>query len=157
MSKSHLHKHSNPSRARKTGHSFKELVKTNAPTRIIGMKLGSVARRPQTSPVLSLGEFRSALGLPRSEFRRLLGSSERSVASWEQGSKPLPPPAQRAFQQLQRLHAELSTLLKREDIATWLLTPNATLDNFKPIEVIERGEIDRLWHLVYVLKSGTPV
>jgi hypothetical protein len=26
----------------------------------------------------------------------------------------------------------------------------------KPIEVIERGEIDRLWEMVYRLRSGIP-
>ena len=157
MSKRRNPRSSTPSSAPETDDSAQEPVTASPLAHADGKKRESVARRSPTSPLVSLREFRSVLGLPRSEFRRLLGSSKRSVASWEQGTKPLPPQAQRAFEQLRRLHAELSTLLKREDTSTWLLAPNAALDNFKPIEVIERGEIDRLWHLLYILKSGTPV
>jgi hypothetical protein len=36
----------------------------------------------------------------------------------------------------------------------WLATPNEAFDGLKPLEVIERGEIDRLWNMIFHLESG---
>ncbi len=46
--------------------------------------------------------------------------------------------------------------MKTASIGTWLLKPNAAFDGLKPIEVIDRGEIDRLWSMIYYLRSGSP-
>jgi hypothetical protein len=32
--------------------------------------------------------------------------------------------------------------------------PNEALGGLKPLEVIERGEIDRLWDMIFCLESG---
>jgi hypothetical protein len=40
-------------------------------------------------------------------------------------------------------------------IGQWLQQPNPAFDGLKPLEVIERGEIDRIWAMVYQLESGT--
>ena len=37
---------------------------------------------------------------------------------------------------------------------SWLDTPNDAFDGLKPLEVIERGEIDRLWNMIFYLESG---
>jgi hypothetical protein len=36
------------------------------------------------------------------------------------------------------------------------MSPNEAFSGLKPIELIERGEIDRLWDTVYRLRSGMP-
>ena len=36
----------------------------------------------------------------------------------------------------------------------WLRTPNAAFGGLKPLEVIERGETDRLWRMLFYLESG---
>jgi hypothetical protein len=36
----------------------------------------------------------------------------------------------------------------------WLQTPNPAFGELKPLEVIERGEIDRLWSMIFYLESG---
>lgn len=41
-----------------------------------------------------------------------------------------------------------------ELIGAWLLSPNDGLDGLKPIEVIERGEIDRIWQMLYLLEGS---
>jgi hypothetical protein len=41
-------------------------------------------------------------------------------------------------------------------IPTWIDTPNEAFDSLKPLEVIERGEIDRLWNMIFYLESGVP-
>ena len=41
-----------------------------------------------------------------------------------------------------------------EVIPQWLETPNQAFDGLKPLEVIERGQIDRLWRMLFYLESG---
>ncbi len=45
-------------------------------------------------------------------------------------------------------------VVKPEAIPEWLETPNAAFEGLKPLEVIERGEIDRLWNMIFYLESG---
>ena len=47
-------------------------------------------------------------------------------------------------------------LLEPASLGAWFTAPNAALDGLKPVEVIERGEIDRLWEMVIRLRSGMP-
>ncbi len=56
--------------------------------------------------------------------------------------------------ELQRLTDELKKLFKPEAIGPWFDTPNPAFNGLKPVEVIERGESDRLWLMVFELKSG---
>jgi hypothetical protein len=39
-------------------------------------------------------------------------------------------------------------------IAAWLDTPNSAFAGLKPLEVIKRGEVDRLWQMLFYLESG---
>jgi hypothetical protein len=39
-------------------------------------------------------------------------------------------------------------------LAEWLSIPNSVFDGFKPLEIIERGESDRIWRMIYDLEAG---
>jgi hypothetical protein len=41
-------------------------------------------------------------------------------------------------------------------VTAWLETPNEAFDGSTPLQVIERGESDRLWRMIYFLRSGEP-
>jgi hypothetical protein len=41
-------------------------------------------------------------------------------------------------------------------LGNWFRAPNLAFDGLKPVEVIERGESDRLWEMAYYLRSGVP-
>ncbi len=38
----------------------------------------------------------------------------------------------------------------------WLKQPNADFDGSAPLQVVERGEMDRIWRMLYNLGSGQP-
>ena len=57
---------------------------------------------------------------------------------------------------LQRLMIALAEVIKEESVEMWLQTPNAAFDGLKPLEVIDRGEADRLWAMIYFLRAGVP-
>ena len=45
-------------------------------------------------------------------------------------------------------------VVEADAIPGWLNTPNEAFDGLKPLEIIERGEIDRLWNMIIYLESG---
>jgi DNA-binding transcriptional regulator YiaG len=110
---------------------------------------------PEPPRRLTVGELRQTLGLSRRVFSRLTGFSERAIADWE-GGKDLSEPTRQRMTELQRLQQGLARVMKQEFIADWLQTPNDAFGGLKPIEVVERGEIDRLWRMIYLLESGQP-
>lgn len=100
-------------------------------------------------------ELRQALGVSRRVFSRLTGFSERAVADWEAG-KAFSEPTRQRMVEMQRLQQGLARVMKPEYLGEWLQTPNDAFDGLKPIEVVERGAIDRLWRMIYRLESGQP-
>jgi len=48
----------------------------------------------------------------------------------------------------------LSEVIQSDAIGPWLEQPNNAFDGLKPIEVIERGEVDRIWQMIFYLRSG---
>lgn len=106
---------------------------------------------PHAPPLVAV--LRSKLGLPRKTFSRLTGFSERVIADWE-GGKAMSQPGLRRVLEIERLREMLARVVKPEAIAQWLEAPNKAFDGLKPLEVIERGEIDRLWKMLFYLESG---
>jgi DNA-binding transcriptional regulator YiaG len=100
-----------------------------------------------------VAELRRKLGLSRKVFSRLTGFSERAIANWEAGGRP-DEPGMRRIRETERFQARLAEVVRPQDIPQWLDTPNEAFDGLKPLEVIERGEIDRLWSMIYYLESG---
>lgn len=58
--------------------------------------------------------------------------------------------------EIRRLQRALSRVMRPESIESWLGTPNEAFSGLRPIEVIERGEADRIRRMIHELESGTP-
>lgn len=101
----------------------------------------------------SVGKLRSKLSLTQTQFARLLPVSVRTLTTLEGGAPPTEPVARR-ITELDRLTAALSEVIRKESLGKWLLTPNPAFGGLTPLEVVERGEGDRLWETVYFLRSG---
>jgi DNA-binding transcriptional regulator YiaG len=99
--------------------------------------------------------LRKRLQLKQADFAKLLPVSVRSLATLESGSAPTEAVARR-LTELQRLTSALSEVLKDNAPGIWLQTPQDAFDGLKPLEVIDRGESDRLWAMIYFLRSGLP-
>jgi DNA-binding transcriptional regulator YiaG len=109
----------------------------------------------KSSNVNAVTSLRTRLTLTQAQFARLLPVSVRSLATLESGATPTEPISRR-FTELERLTAGLSEVIKKESLGKWIQTPNKAFDGLKPLEVIERGESDRLWEMIYFLRSGVP-
>jgi DNA-binding transcriptional regulator YiaG len=93
--------------------------------------------------------------LKREELGRLTGFSLRALAEWAAGKLPSQP-ARRRLQEVRRLLDALAQIVKPEGIPKWLHRRNAAFDHLTPLQVIELGEIDRLWAMVHDMGSGQP-
>lgn len=121
------------------------------PVRRLVLARGAV---PATARIL--GRLRTDYGLSQGLLVRLSGYSPRAIANWESGSKATEPAA-RKFTELQRLFDAIANLTQdRREVAQWMLEPNEAFDGSTPLQVIERGETDRLWRMIHILESGEP-
>jgi DNA-binding transcriptional regulator YiaG len=109
--------------------------------------------RPSATSSKSVAEVRQSLGLTRKLFARLTGFSERAIANWESGAEP-DEPGLRRIRETERFQARLAELVAPKIIPQWLDTPNDAFNGLKPLEVVERGEIDRLWNMIFYFDSG---
>ncbi|MDD5261768.1 MAG: DUF2384 domain-containing protein [Methylacidiphilales bacterium] len=58
--------------------------------------------------------------------------------------------------ELERLFDALSKLVDAKNIGAWLNRSNPAFEGSTPLQIIERGESDRLWRMIYQLESGQP-
>jgi transcriptional regulator with XRE-family HTH domain len=97
--------------------------------------------------------LRDLLGMNRETFARLVSMSTRNLANVEGGKTPSDSVLRR-LKELQRVIDALSEVIRKEAIGPWLNQPNEAFGGLKPLEVIERGEVDRIWQMIYYLRSG---
>ena len=102
-----------------------------------------------------VAEVRAGLGVTREFFARLTGFSVRAIGDWEAG-RPISEAGLRRVKEMGRLRDALAEGLRAEFIGRWLETPCEALGGLKPVEVLERGEADRLWRVVLLIGSGMP-
>lgn len=121
-----------------------------------GKTLQRQARVSRLSAKPSLAnELRTRLQLSQPVFARLLPVSVRTLATLESGTPPTEVVGRR-LKELQRLTNALTEVIRKESLGWWLQNPNPAFDGLKPLEVIDRGESDRLWSMIYFLRSGVP-
>ena len=85
---------------------------------------------------------------------RLLDVSLRTLSSAE-SSAAVPPQMRRSVTQAARLCDALDEAMQPAFVGRWLDQPNEMLGGLKPVEAIERGQIDLVWQVVEGLRSGS--
>jgi DNA-binding transcriptional regulator YiaG len=106
--------------------------------------------------VRTLRQLRDDLGLTQPELARLLGFSTRWVATQEANGARADAGAERQLVEIARLVEALSRVVQPESLRGWFTRPNRAFEGLKPLEVVERGQIDRLWQMIFFLESGVP-
>ena len=101
----------------------------------------------------SILKLRDRLGMNREIFARLLPTSVRNLASVESGKAPSPA-MEKMLKELKRVVKALEEVVRADALGPWMIQPNDAFNGLKPIEVIERGEVDKIWEMIYRLRSG---
>ena len=94
-----------------------------------------------------------AYRLSNDTLSRVTGASPRTVAYWNAGTPPQRSNAQK-LNEVIRLFDALSDVIKPGAISRWLHQPNRQFDGSTPLQVMERGESDRLWRMIWQLREG---
>ena len=102
-----------------------------------------------------LRHYRSTFKMPQPFVVRLTGFSPRSVAKWSEGVPPSPK-QEKALVEMDRLLDALARVMPAAQVGRWLKSPNSAFDGSTPLQLVERGEIDRLWRMLFDLESGQP-
>jgi DNA-binding transcriptional regulator YiaG len=132
-----------------------QTARTATPKRAGKHGLMSTVGRVDRLAGFDVKEFCESYGVNQDTFTRLTGFSPRAVAHWAQGRKPSTS-TERRLAELRRLLNEMEAFVAKEDIGPWLRTPNPAFDGSTPLQVVERGEADRIWRMLYELESGEP-
>ena len=103
-----------------------------------------------------VAETRREWAVTQRTLARMVGVSERSIAEWETKGLPARQAADRRLIEMRRLYQALTRVLPRDEISAWLERPNEDLNESTPLNVIERGHIDRIYSMIFYAESGTP-
>lgn len=100
-------------------------------------------------------ELRDRLRMPRQTFGKIVNVAERTIAKIESGEDGVEK-LKRPYNEVYRLCEALAEVVDPDCLGEWFQTPNDSFDGLKPIEVIQQGEIDQLWNMVFELQTGMP-
>ena len=91
--------------------------------------------------------------LSNEALSRVTGASPRTVAYWNAGTPPQRSSAQK-IKEVTRLFDALADIIDKKVIGQWLQRPNQQFDGSTPLQVMERGETERLWRMIWQLREG---
>lgn len=91
--------------------------------------------------------------LSNESVSRVTGASPRTVSYWNAGTPPQRSSVKK-IREVTRLFDALAGIIKAKAIGDWLQRPNKQFDGSSPLQVIERGETDRLWQMIWQLREG---
>src|SRR5438477_11038961 len=91
--------------------------------------------------------------LSNEALSRVTGASPRTVSYWNAGVAPQRSSTQK-IREVTRLFDALSDIIKAKSIGPWLQRPNDAFDGSTPLQVMERGENDRLWRMIWQIREG---
>ena len=95
----------------------------------------------------------SEAGMNYDMLAKALSVSRRSISGWLSGREPERINRVR-INEFGRLVAELSTIIKPEKLKSWWNQPIANLAGSTPLQVLERGETDRIWRMIWKIRNG---
>lgn len=110
---------------------------------------------PPAEHKFDVRSFCDTYAVTQEAFTRLAGFSPRAVGLWANGRTPSVS-TQRRLSEISRLFSTLSRTVDARRIGPWLRTANPAFEGSTPLQVIERGETDRIWRMIYELESGQP-
>jgi hypothetical protein len=63
---------------------------------------------------------------------------------------------EKALVEMDRLLDGLARVMEPVQVGRWLKSPNAAFDDWTPLQGVERGELDRIWRMLFDRESGQP-
>jgi hypothetical protein len=112
--------------------------------------VGVVPPKPVNAQLRALA---SDAGMNYDMLARALSVSRRSISGWLSGQEPERINRVR-INEFGRLVSELRSIIKPEKLKSWWNQPVANFGGSTPLQVLERGETDRLWRMIWQVREG---
>jgi Helix-turn-helix len=100
-----------------------------------------------------LSSLAKEAGMSYDMLAKALSVSRRSISGWLSGREPERINRVR-INEFGRLVAELCTIIRPEKLKSWWNHPVANFGGSTPLQVLERGETDRLWRMIWEIREG---
>jgi hypothetical protein len=100
-----------------------------------------------------LASLAKEAGMNYDMLAKALSVSRRSISGWLSGQEPERINRVR-INEFGRLVGELSTIIKPEKLKSWWNQPVANFAGSTPLQVLERGETDRIWRMIWEIREG---
>jgi len=100
-----------------------------------------------------LSSLAKEAGMNYDMLAKALSVSRRSISGWLSGQEPERINRVR-INEFGRLVGELSTIIKPEKLKSWWNQPVANFAGSTPLQVLERGETDRIWRMIWEIREG---
>jgi hypothetical protein len=91
-------------------------------------------------------------GMNYDMLAKALSVSRRSISGWLSGLEPERINRVR-INEFGRLVAELRSVIKPEKLRTWWNQPVENFGGSTPLQVLERGETDRVWRMIWEIRE----
>ena len=88
------------------------------------------------------------------EIAQLLNTRPETVSRWRGGMSDPQPRLRDTLLQLWWLVSELSELYDPADAHLWLFSPHKLLNGERPVDLIQRGQGERVLKIITQLKDG---
>jgi len=100
-----------------------------------------------------LSSLAKEAGMNYDMLAKALSVSRRSISGWLSGQEPERINRVR-INEFGRLVAELRIIIRPEKLKSWWNQPVANFGGSTPLQVLERGETDRIWRMIWEIDEG---
>jgi transcriptional regulator with XRE-family HTH domain len=121
----------------------------------VSSRVAAVEKSKNTSA--DVKALRNRFGLKQVQMSRLLGISARKLSELESDLGEPRPETLRRVTEVDRLRKALDEIMDASDIAAWMEKSNEAFGGSTPLQLVERGEIDRLWQMIFAIRTGHPM
>ncbi|MGF1572027.1 MAG: hypothetical protein ACFCU1_03055 [Sumerlaeia bacterium] len=111
----------------------------------------------KASQVNPFKELRTRYRFKQNEMHRLAGISLRNLSALETNQKQPTEQDQRKLREMEALLEELAEIIQPTEIHRWMTKANPYFKGATPLQLVERGDIDQLWRLIWRMKHGIPL
>ena len=100
-----------------------------------------------------LEQIREEAKLSRNDVARILGTTSRTVFRWARGNTPRGESRERLLE-LAAVVDQLSKVMRPEAASAWLFEPNPLLDMQRPVDLVGRGDYQRVCAAITAIAEG---
>ena len=88
------------------------------------------------------------------EIAQLLDTTPETISRWRGGKTEPHPKMRDSLLQLEWLVSELAELYRPQQAHLWLFSPHKLLNGERPVDLVRRGQTERVLQVIAQLKDG---